>query len=274
MFPDRDPEVSALKTLEHVLRKALQERQGIEAELRAYVAQAGRSSDPVAKRDHSTGSVVGLLGHDRSSPLDTLLTAVRVMRLRPDLSSAIVARLDRVIASAEHSERMVRLLLDLTSTQLGEGIALHLEAPRDVAAVVAHVVETARAGHPGREIALHEDGECRARIDPERFEQVASTLLENATTHGDPARPIEVRIEARAGQVELTVHNFGPATIAADQAQLLDPFKRVLRPADGGERLELGLFLAKTIIAAHGGRLDVHSTATAGTTFLATVPLA
>jgi hypothetical protein len=109
-------------------------------------------------------------------------------------------------------------------------------------------------------------------VDGDRFEQVISNLLGNAVAHGDE-RPIRVSIRARGGHARIVVHNYGKAIAPAFMPMLFDPFQRE-RPEARSEGLGLGLYISERIVAAHGGTIDVESTAESGTRFEVTVPSA
>jgi signal transduction histidine kinase len=70
--------------------------------------------------------------------------------------------------------------------------------------------------------------------------------------------------------VRLTVHNDGPPIPAHAQAKLFEPLTR--GASDGPRNLGLGLFIARTIVVAHGGDIRVNSTEQSGTTFEVTLP--
>ena len=61
---------------------------------------------------------------------------------------------------------------------------------------------------------------------PRSFEQVVSNLLENAVTHGDEARPVEVVLSSRPEELRMTVHNHGTPIDPAFLPLLFNPFAR------------------------------------------------
>ena len=71
------------------------------------------------------------------------------------------------------------------------------------------------------------------------------------------------------------VHNEGPPIPAEKQAHLFEPMSPT-KPSEADERdskhLGLGLYIAKAIVTAHGGRIDVDSTSDRGTTFAVRLP--
>jgi signal transduction histidine kinase len=110
--------------------------------------------------------------------------------------------------------------------------------------------------------------------DRDRLEQVFSNLVSNAIHYGDPARPVSVDVQDEDLEVVVTVHNDGPHIPEALRADLFSPFRRGERDSKTTETagLGLGLYISREIVVAHGGRVDVRSTATEGTTFRVGLP--
>jgi len=141
-----------------------------------------------------------------------------------------------------------------------------------LAPLVTKIVDEIRAVHPSAKIELLMDGGCVAHVDPDRFEQVVSNLVDNAVTHGDVTRPILIVMACRAGEVTLAIQNHG-APIPRDAIPLLfNPFARVEKPAGRSAGLGLGLYISERIIDAHGGTLSVDSSAETGTKFTIALP--
>jgi signal transduction histidine kinase len=98
--------------------------------------------------------------------------------------------------------------------------------------------------------------------------EVASNLVGNAVKHGQPGRPIYVRVRDEGDQVSLRVHNLGPPIPPGLLPLVFEPFRR----SETQDGFGLGLYIVKEIIAAHGGTVEVRSSASAGTTFTVRLP--
>jgi signal transduction histidine kinase len=72
--------------------------------------------------------------------------------------------------------------------------------------------------------------------------------------------------------VVLTVHNEGPPVTAEALPFLFEPFGRTTVRSRGSRGLGLGLYITQQIVQAHGGRVEVSSTAELGTTFTVVLP--
>jgi signal transduction histidine kinase len=176
-----------------------------------------------------------------------------------------------MIAGGVRMQRMLDQVLDLSRVRLAGGILVERGEPRDLAPLVSDIVEETRAAHPTRTIELSTSASM-ARVDADRFEQVVSSLLENALVHGAPDEPVRVELAPRGAFVTLRVHNAGAPVDAASLEHLFKPFQRGLRPRTGKGGLGLGLYISERIVTAHGGSIKVESDATSGTTFEACFP--
>jgi two-component system phosphate regulon sensor histidine kinase PhoR len=108
--------------------------------------------------------------------------------------------------------------------------------------------------------------------DPDRLERVLLNLLSNALKYSTPGT--EVRITARAvdGAVAISVSDHGPGISPDDLPHLFERFYRV-KATQRKEGVGLGLFIAKTLVEAHGGHISVESEPGKGSTFTFEIPV-
>ncbi len=126
--------------------------------------------------------------------------------------------------------------------------------------------------NPRHVIEWHPPDSTRAEVDQERLAQLLSNLIGNAVEHGDPSRAVDVSLSAGEHMFEIRVHNYG-MPIAPDLLRVLfDPFHRTTVREKGSQGLGLGLFISQQIVLAHGGHIEVTSTAAEGTTFTVQMP--
>ena len=226
--------------------------------------------------DAARNVFLGILGHDLRSPLGAISLGAEVLLRSGDLPPKATKNVSRIYASVGRSIKIVGDLLDFTRTQLGSGIPVRLEQ-HDLAATCAGMVEEAGAYHPDRRIALTGDSRVVAQFDRSRMEQVISNLIGNAIKHGDPATPVAVTLCAEQGVAVLAVHNEGPPIEEAALASIFNPMGRHLQQGEieygAAAGLGLGLHIASSIVAAHGGTIEVASVEGHGTTFTVRIPL-
>ncbi|HSD29070.1 MAG TPA: ATP-binding protein, partial [Vicinamibacteria bacterium] len=109
-------------------------------------------------------------------------------------------------------------------------------------------------------------------VDRERIELVLSNLVSNALRHTPRGGSVEVAAVEGQGRLRFEVRDTGPGIAREYHARIFEKFFRVPGAAAGG--VGLGLYLAREIVEAHGGRIGVESAPGMGSRFWFTVPLA
>src|SRR5581483_2926281 len=113
----------------------------------------------------------------------------------------------------------------------------------------------------------------RVRADRERLRQVLANLLENAVKYSSTGGEVVAAAGAENGVVRVEVTDTGPG-IAPEHAELIfEKFAR-LDSVAGRPGTGLGLFIARSIVEAHGGTIEVRSVPGHGATFSQTLPVA
>ena len=204
---------------------------------------------------------IAVLGHDLRNPLSSIAAGVSFISKAPGHPKvpAMLAIMEKSIARMSD---LIAYLLDLARGRLGDGMVLERNADRPIGPELEHVVDELRAAWPARvvhaKIAVTEPICC----DRARIAQLLSNLVSNALTHGAQDRPVAVAVAVSDGGrfLELSVENGGAAIPRDAIANLFQPFFRSgARSSQQG--LGLGLYIASEIARAHGGALDVTSTA-------------
>ena len=214
---------------------------------------------------------VGVLGHDLRNPLGAISMATDLLqRLGPPPSQANV--LSRIASSAARMDRMVVQLLDLTRARLAGGIPLDLKPGTNLALIAAAAVEELRIAHPQARVTVDAPREVMGDWDPDRMAQVVSNLVANGIQHGAGAE-VEVRLKSANASAILEVHNGGPPVPPELLPRIFEPFRRGAKTgAKQADGLGLGLFIARQIVLAHGGKIGVRSAEGDGTTFTVALP--
>jgi K+-sensing histidine kinase KdpD len=99
--------------------------------------------------------------------------------------------------------------------------------------------------------------------------QVLSNLLCNAAKFGDRGTPIQLEGHADGRDVVVTVHNEGAGFSSEEAGNIFGKHARLAQKVEGRG---WGLYVAKAIVEAHGGRLWAESENRKGATFVISVP--
>src|SRR6185437_13147703 len=130
-------------------------------------------------------------------------------------------------------------------------------APLDLAGIVEEATATASLGHEDVGVVAHVPSALPAvEGDAARLRQVISNLIDNAIKYSPAGEEVVVRATPLPGQVVVDVTDRGPGIAPGDQELIFEKFGRVYgsnaKPGSG-----LGLFIARAIVEAHGGSLEV-----------------
>jgi signal transduction histidine kinase len=104
-----------------------------------------------------------------------------------------------------------------------------------------------------------------------RVEQVVANLVANALTYG-PGCPVEMSVTRETECACIRVRDYGIGIAAEDQRRIFQRFERAV-PMSHYSGFGLGLWIAREIVAAHGGSIDVDSEVGRGSTFIVRLPL-
>jgi signal transduction histidine kinase len=179
-------------------------------------------------------------------------------------------------AILEETRVLGRLVDDLRTVALSEtgSLPLHRE-PTDLSIVATDAVGAFRpaADAGGVELAVEiADDIPLLEVDPVRIREVISNLIANALSH--TPRGGSVAVDARVGDtgraVVVTVRDTGSGIEPDLLRHVFDRFAKGAESRGSG----LGLAIARGLVEAHGGSIDVVSSAGRGSTFRFSIPLA
>jgi PAS domain S-box-containing protein len=248
----------------------LADRAALAIENARLFSEAERGRREAEDQTRFAETFVGMLGHDLRNPLNAIIMTANLLRRRnPDDTGGI----DRILSSSRRMSNMIAQLLDLTRSRIGGGIPLDRRGT-DLGVVVGEVVDELRHSYPAREIAWSRPPDVHEPVDRDRLAQVVSNLVGNALEHGDPTKPVSVRLIAKGDAIELSVHNVGAPIPPALLPTLFEPFRLTIARGARSRGLGLGLFITQQIVVAHGGQVLVDSTPERGTTFRVVLPRA
>jgi signal transduction histidine kinase len=111
-------------------------------------------------------------------------------------------------------------------------------------------------------------------VDPGHMGWAIEALLSNAHNYTAPGGKVTVRLWTEADYVHLAVEDNGIGIAAADQPRLFERFFRAQNSINYEMRgVGLGLFIARSVIELHNGRLEVTSELGQGSAFTITLPI-
>lgn len=220
-------------------------------------------------------NILAIVSHDLRSPLSAILMSIVHLkgagREGASAQSQVANVVDGLHRSADRMRRLVDDLLDAASIEAGK-LAL-APASHDVAAIIEDAVETVRftaAAKAVRIVVSAPKGEHPLVCDRDRLTQVLCNLIGNAIKFSPPAGAVDVTLAMTETSLKIAVRDSGHGIPEGQMPRLFTPYWQAPETAHLGTGL--GLFIARSIVEAHRGRIQVDSRVGAGTTFTLELP--
>jgi two-component system sensor histidine kinase BaeS len=215
------------------------------------------------------------LVHELGRPLGAFRSATQALLGRPGEDPAL--RRELLAGMDEEVERLGRLLDDLAG--LHAQVLGTLELNRQPTALGKWLTRTLP---PWRESAQAKGLKWEAiipldlptvEVDPDRLAQVVGNLLSNAIKYTPPRGTVTLDAGVEGEEVWIRVGDTGPGIAPEEQERIFAPFYRSQPGRRFPQGMGLGLNIAYTLVAAHGGRLELDSTPGLGSHFTVWLPL-
>jgi signal transduction histidine kinase len=243
-----------------------------------FVENAGlyvKAQRAIAARDE----FLSIASHELRTPVTSLSLQIQTLgrsmrgQAREPLSPAgMVHQIEQAEAQVARMSGLIAALFDVSRVTSGQLVLDRGDV--DLCQVVRDVVARFR-GPCAEEGSLLEvengDEPIVGRWDSLRLEQVASNLLANALKYG-AGKPIRVSVSSDGKRAILVVKDQGIGIAPESQRRIFQRFERDVSAVSYGG-LGLGLFIAKNIVDAHRGAIDVRSALGHGAEFQVTLPL-
>jgi signal transduction histidine kinase len=245
------PDLSHLSELPHVIRRN-QERQRLVRERNLF-----RS----------------MLSHDIRNPLNIIFNYADMVADEPQLSSGARLLLQRI---KDNAASTLNLMCNFVELGRIEGGTLQLDCRPVCFPVLAQdVIARHDALALSRGVALHLDAAPdlpHGSADAAYMERALTNLVSNAIKFTPAEGVVVVSVAVADGVLAIAVSDTGPGIPPDELAAIFDKYKRG-RGTQTVEGSGLGLFIVKSVVEAHGGRIDVESTVGVGSTFTIRMPL-
>jgi signal transduction histidine kinase len=263
-FSDEEAELAAL--LGRLVATAVQN-------IRAYEAERRRVEE-LHQLSRLRADFVSLVSHELRSPMAAVIGAARTLQdrwrsLAPEQREAFLALI------GDETSRLAALIGDVLDTsRLEAGTFSYRFEDVDLGQLVRDAVQTAAVAQQDVRVVASMHATLPAiRGDRERLRQVLANLIDNAVKYSPEGGEVQVRAGAENGAVRISVHDHGPGIPLDQQVRIFEKFGRADVPGGSKPGTGLGLFIARSIAEAHGGRLDVSSSPEQGAAFTLTLPV-
>jgi len=257
-------------------------------ELGELAASFNQMSADLARATEARRQMTADIAHELRTPLTVVGGYLESMRdgvLQPTHE-----RFETMYAESQHLLRLVEDLRTLSLADAGELTLNKTEVPARALIQRVAVVYQLPAEQHGVDLVIDVPGYLPdLAVDPDRMQQVLGNLVSNALRYTPEGGRITLAASAQGSVIRLSVADTGAGIPAEALPRVFDRFYRVdtsrssqeteATPGDSpmsyapATESGLGLAIARSIVEAHGGRIDVASEVSVGTTFAITLPV-
>lgn len=229
----------------------------------------------VHQLEHAKSDFVSMVSHELRTPLTSIKAYVDTLR-REDVEFDLETTDGFMEIISRESERMARLindLLDLSKMEAG-----HLELKPsfiDLPVIIRKAAESVELPSEEHRIVLNlPEGLEPAVGEAAKIEQVMLNIIGNAMKYSPEGGDVTITLRKLGDRALVTVADRGIGIPAEQLPYVFDKYHRVGRGTTIGVRGSgLGLYVTKTIVEAHGGRIWAESEEGKGTKVMFTMPL-
>ncbi len=221
---------------------------------------------------------VSVAAHQLRTPLSAIKWTLRMM-LDGDLGKITEEQKDFLFKTYQSNERMINLINDLLDVaRIEEGRYVYKLTFVNIEDLIEHLINSYKEEVETRKIKLEfekpEKKLPQVMLDVEKMELVVQNLLDNAIKYTPSGGQVTISLKPGKKEIEFSIKDTGVGIPKDQQGRVFTKFFRgtnVMRMETEGSGL--GLFIAKNIIEAHGGKIWFESKEGKGTTFYFTLPV-
>jgi len=222
------------------------------------------------RRQRLREDLVAMLSHDIRTPLMTVLNALQLLRRSEDPTRTRRAH-EYIEAGTRSALALAQNFVD--AARIESGALEVVRTPASVNEIVARVTAeqevTARARGVELRVSLAADVPALA-LDVSLIERALANLVSNALKFSPEKTAVVVATGADGGRVCISVSDRGPGIPAERRSSLFTRFG--LGEVRTDDSTGLGLFIVRTVVSAHGGRVSLDCPAEGGSVFTVELP--
>lgn len=225
--------------------------------------------------DRLRNEFISTAAHEFQTPLAAILGFSELLLNHPETPpDERQEYLGIVQEKAGYLSRIVDQLLDVARLEAGRGFPLDPK-PCRADRLILNYLRSCQQNAPGHHVEVKLPSECPAVIaDEDRIVQVLDNLLSNAVKYSPKGSLIRVVGEATEDSFRISVEDQGPGLDSEHLERIFDKFYRAHTAETSPSGTGLGLYIARSIVEAHGGTIRAESEPGAGTRITFSLPLA
>jgi two-component system, OmpR family, sensor histidine kinase KdpD len=228
---------------------------------RAHTFCSASHAAAAAQAELFRGAVLDALAHEFKTPLATIVTAAGGLRELGPLCSQQLELTDIVETEASRLSVLTSRLLRTAQVDREE-VKPQLEFT-DLADLVTLVADQYSRQWTDRKLSIKNDAApAGVMADPELLQLALRQLLDNACKYSFPGSAVTISIDSQDEWVAIRTTNSGSRIGPSERSRIFERFYRGAEARHKAPGSGLGLYVARKIVHAHGGSLDLEMATT------------
>jgi len=236
--------------------------------------EAEAQLDRLSQLDAARAELLAVVTHELRTPLAVVrayvdLLADAASANTPDERKAQIEGWR--VGTVDQVTRLDRLVDGILASVRGEGLTGLRRDPFDVVAAISGTVGTLALLLRTRAVRWYPpDAQMLARGDVARFAQVLEQILDNEAKYAPPEQAVSIGVWRVGEEVQVYITDDGPGVPIEDWEAVFQPYVRLDRARSRGSGI--GLFAARRLMEAMGGRVWIEKNGYGGSRFMMALP--
>jgi signal transduction histidine kinase len=231
-------------------------------EIGELASSFNKMNDDLARSFNLRKQMTADIAHELRTPLSLIIGHAEAVH-----DGVLPASKENFEIIREEAERLEQLVNDLRTLSLADAGELSVDfQPVEINKFLSDIISHYMVQFNQKQIALALSGveghTLTANLDPARFSQVLTNILDNALRYTPENGRVLISTKQNGDQIEIHIQDSGEGVTPEDAAHLFDRFYRAdasrTRDSEAGGS-GLGLAIAKSIVEMHGGKIWAES---------------
>lgn len=233
-----------------------------------------RDISKIKEMEQMKSDFISTVSHELRTPLTSIKGYIATL-LHPATQFDQSTQREFLQIMNREVDRLSGLISDLLEVSRIESEKFHTNPKfSDLMPIIRQMIEKYKQLHPKYGFSYSGPDAVELEFDGNQIEYVLQHLLSNAVKYSPKGGDVEVQIQPEGDRVCVSIKDQGVGIPFDEQEKIFDRFHRVdNRPTRWAYGWGLGLFIAKKVIEAHGGKIWVESILGGGSKFIFTLPL-
>jgi PAS domain S-box-containing protein len=252
-------------------------------ELHQYMDTLLETNELLNKANHEMArlnryhlEMLSFVTHELKSPIANSYMSANALRqeIFGPLGPEQTTMLDAIIRNLNQSIEMIGHYLDLSRIEKDE-LPIQQQPTQFLSEVIQPVLEGLSSTVEERQadVLVEVPSDLQWTLDPELFRGVFTNLVGNALKYGEKSGKIQILARDLGDHCRMEVWNSGPGISTEDIGKLFQKFQRLEASRRSSARgTGLGLFITKTVVERHGGKIWAESQRGEGVNFILELP--